>query len=240
MTLHLTHVCPRLLNLHSDVGNIIALRKRCEWRGIKLVVNAYHGDGALDLSTTDLCYIGGGSVREGALAANMLHTYADDIRAYVEGNGVLLAVCGGFPLLGRYYLTGDQRVNGLGVLDMYTEWDNRRLVGDTVLRSRLCDIPVTGFVNHNGRTYTDAEPFGVVERGYGNRDESDAEGVLYKNLIGTYLHGPLLPKNPQLTDHIIAAAARRREPGFALPALDDGVERTANAYIVNGKEVRDN
>ena len=153
-------------------------------------------------------------------------------RDYVENNGVVIAVCGGYQLLGKYYQTDAGRIEGLSLLDIYTEQGEGRMIGNIILRSELSDIPVVGFENHGGRTYINGcRPFGRVLYGGGNDGKSGFEGVVYKNVIGTYLHGPLLPKNSRICDWLIEKALRRKYGPVRLTELDDRLERLANAYI---------
>ena len=159
----------------------------------------------------------------------------DDFKAYVEDGGVVLAVCGGYQLLGKYYKTNKKTIEGLSILDITTEWQPERLIRNIVLNSPLFEQPVVGFENHGGRTYIgDHTPFGKVFYGLGNTGKSGYEGVIYKNVIATYLHGPLLPKNPALCDYILTNAIKRKNPDFkGLGGLEDTLEDMANQYIVN-------
>ena len=169
------------------------------------------------------------------LVCEKLKAIQKDFKAYVEDNGVVIAVCGGYQLLGNYYKTEEGTIEGLHLVDLYTEQGEGRLIDNIVIQSELFDLPVVGFENHGGRTYiNDNQPFGKVLYGSGNTGESGYEGVVYKNVIGTYLHGPLLPKNPQVCDWLIQRALERKygevEP---LAPLDDSWELEANAYIRN-------
>ena len=148
---------------------------------------------------------------------------------------MVLAVCGGYQLLGNYYQTDEGRMEGLHLVDLYTEQKPGRLINNIVLKSDLFDMPVVGFENHGGRTEIGSnQPFGKVLYGSGNNGESGYEGIIYKNVIGTYLHGPLLPKNPQVCDWLIQRALERKYKNkIILEPLDDTQEREANDYIVN-------
>ena len=147
---------------------------------------------------------------------------------------MLVAVCGGYQLLGRYYKLEDETIEGLSILDIYTEQGKGRLIGNIVLEADFLDQRIVGFENHGGRTYIGSyKSLGRVLSGYGNEEKSGAEGVVYKNVIATYLHGPLLPKNPALCDHILTAALRRKYAEFkGLTPLNDELENKANNYIV--------
>lgn len=146
---------------------------------------------------------------------------------------MLLAVCGGYQLLGNYYRTKEETIEGLGILDIYTEWGQKRLVHDIVLDSPLFARPIVGFENHGGRTYINGHtPFGKVRHGYGNTGTSGYEGVMFKHIIATYLHGPLLPKNPDVCDYLLSLAIKQKYGGNAgLPPLPDNLEHMANDSI---------
>lgn len=234
MKLTIGHLYPDLLNLYGDRGNIACLMKRCAWRGIEARTICYESEDRVDFGTLDIVLLGGGSDREQMLVCEKLKKIRQDFQAYVEGNGVVLAVCGGYQLLGSYYKTKDGLIKGLELVDLYTEQGDSRLIDNIVLDSPLCEMPVVGFENHGGRTYIGKNrPFGKVLYGSGNDGKSGYEGVLYKNVVGTYLHGPLLPKNPQLADHLIRKALERRYGPVTLAPLDDAQEQAANTYMVN-------
>ena len=195
------HLYPDLLNLYGDRGNIACMMQRCLWRGIGAETIEFNTGDAIDFSKLDIVLLGGGSDREQAIVCKNLLEIQKDFKDYVEDHGVVIAVCGGYQLLGKYYKTDEGMIEGLHLVDMYTEQGEGRLIDNIVLKSSLTDMPVVGFENHGGRTYIgDNEPFGEVLYGHGNDGTSGYEGVVYKNVIGTYLHGPLLPKNPEVCD----------------------------------------
>lgn len=235
MKLTIGHLYPDMLNLYGDRGNIQCFQKRLEWRGIETELKLFRSGEQIDFSQLDVILLGGGSDREQELVCQYLKETKQEFRDYVEDGGVVLAVCGGYQLLGTYYKTEQTTIEGLGILDIYTEWQPKRLIGDIVLNSPLFSEPVVGFENHGGRTYIgDCEPLGEVLSGYGNTGVSGQEGVLYKNIIGTYLHGPLLPKNPQVCDLLLKRALERKYgEGIELQELEDELEHQANVYIVN-------
>ena len=224
MKITIGHLYPDLLNLYGDRGNIQCMRKRCEWRGIEAAVREFQLSDPIDFAKLDIVLLGGGSDREEMLVCERLKTIQKDFKAYVEDNGVVIAVCGGYQLLGHYYDTDDGRIEGLSLVDLYTEQGSPRLISNIV---------IVGFENHGGRTYIgDNQPLGKVRFGYGNNGKDGAEGILYKNVVGTYLHGPLLPKNPQVCDHLIGNALERKYGKSELAPLDDSQELEANRYIV--------
>lgn len=236
MKLTILHLYPDLLNLYGDRGNIECLRKRLVWRGIDAEVRTYTCESSgFDLSDVDIVFIGGGSDREQKIVCHRLLEHKDEIRNYVEDNGVLVAVCGGYQLLGKYYKLENETIEGLDILNIYTEQGKKRLIGNIVLENDFLNQKIVGFENHGGRTYIgNHTPLGRVVYGYGNDEKSGVEGVVYKNVVATYLHGPLLPKNPALCDYILTNAIKRKNPDFkGLGGLEDTLEDMANQYIVN-------
>lgn len=233
MKLIIGHLYPDLLNLYGDRGNIQCFVKRLQWRGMEAEVIPFASGSRIDFDSLDLVLLGGGSDREQELSCEYLKAERKQFQAWVEKGGVLLAVCGGYQLLGKYYRTEKTTIEGLGILDIYTEWKPQRLVGNIILDSPLFHHPVVGFENHGGRTIIGKHiPFGKVRYGYGNTGESGCEGVIYKNVIATYLHGPLLPKNPGVCDYLLERALKRRYgEDTVLQALPDELEHMGNAYI---------
>ncbi len=235
--LKILHLYPDLLNLYGDRGNIVCLVKRLEWRGMEAEVVKYTRNNTEppNLSDADIVFIGGGSDRDQKIACRSLLKCKRELKNYVEDGGVTVAVCGGYQLLGKYYRLGDETIEGLDILDIYTERGENRLVGNVVLKSDIVPGKIVGFENHGGRTYIGSHtPLGKVIYGFGNDDSSGYEGVAYKNVIATYLHGPLLPKNPLLCDYVLTNAIKRKDPNFScLPPLDDAMESAANKYIAD-------
>lgn len=235
MKLTIGHLYPDLLNLYGDRGNIQCLMKRCLWRGIEAETVSFELDDKIDFSNLDIVLLGGGSDREQMLVCEKLKEIQKDFKEYVEQDGVVIAICGGYQLLGNYYNTEKGKMEGLSLVDMYTEQGENRLIDNIVLQSELFDMPIVGFENHGGRTFIgENSPLGKVLYGSGNDGKSGYEGVVYKNIIGTYLHGPLLPKNPQLADELILRALRKKYgKDVTLASLDDSQEKAANDYIYN-------
>lgn len=235
--LNIIHLYPDLLNLYGDKGNLACLEKRLTWRGIGAQIQSCTGsDAQIDLDSADILFLGGGSDREQELVCGFLQEKREALRQYVESGGVLIAVCGGYQLLGEYYQTASgKKIQGLNILDIRTYAGKDRLIGNIVLKSELFDRPIVGFENHGGRTEIGKHtPLGKVVYGRGNTGESGYEGILYKNTIGTYLHGPLFPKNPQLCDYLLTCALKRKYPDFpGLSPLDDALENQANQYIAD-------
>ena len=239
--LNIVHLFPDLLNLYGDRGNIECLRMRCQWRGIDAQVTEFNLDDHISLADADIVLLGGGSDREQKIVCTRLQKMKPELHDYVEDGGSVIAVCGGYQLLGHYYDTPDGRMEGLSLLDIYTEHGAPRLISNVVLRNETLpeELPyeIVGFENHGGRTYIgNHTPFGKVVYGHGNNGKDAHEGVLYKNVIGTYLHVPLLPKNPHVCDLLLRRALERKY-GEAVAAeamypLDDSLEKAANQAIV--------
>lgn len=240
----IAHMLPDLLNLYGDGGNVRILEQRLRWRGIPVEVRRIQHGEAVDFSQVDLVFMGGGPDREQKLASEQLLAMRDELAVYVEGDGPLLAICGGYQILGRQWLWGNELVPGLGLIDMETRRPGTsadRLIDNMVLESPLATHPVVGYENHAGRTYLGegVEGFGrvVSSCGHGNNDDDRVEGARYKNVVGTYSHGPLLSKNPEVADWLLARALERRAERTGTPAadlapLDDGAELAANASMV--------
>jgi lipid II isoglutaminyl synthase (glutamine-hydrolysing) len=226
---------PEQMNIYADRGNILFLQRRCEWRGIEFI-NIASGPGEpVDPGSFDLIYMGGGQDRDQRLVAqDMLDAKREGIAAALSDGAALLAVCGGYQLLGHSYQLGDERIAGLGIADLETVRDEGpRLIGNVAIEADVGSGPrvLAGFENHGGRTHLGpgARPLGRVISGHGNNGRDGQEGVRDGRLIGTYLHGPLLPKNAWLADHLIAQAIAHRtgsEP--ELEPLDDRFEDAAH------------
>jgi lipid II isoglutaminyl synthase (glutamine-hydrolysing) len=234
MELRLLALYPEQMNIYADRGNILFLRRRCEWRGIELSYAAAGPGEGFDPGGHDLLYLGGGQDRDQrAVAVDMVAGKREPIAAAVEDGAVMLAVCGGYQLLGHSYQLGEERLPGLGLVDLETVREpGPRLIGNVAIEVDLGDgaRTVAGFENHGGRTYLGdgAEPLGRVVSGFGNNGRDGLEGVRRGNLIGTYLHGPLLPKNAWLADRLISWALERRYGSIPpLDPLDDSLELAA-------------
>lgn len=232
MELKIGHLYPDLLNLYGDRGNIQCMVKRCQWRGIGASVKEFQLGDKIDFSQLDIVLLGGGSDREQRIVCEKLKTIRKDFQSYVEDMGVVLAVCGGYQLLGHYYDTDQGRIEGLSLADLYTEQGSPRLISNIIIENDNFEMPFVGFENHGGRTYTgDLKPLGKVLFGCGNNGKDGQEGILYKNIVGTYLHGPLLPKNPHLCDYLLKNALMRKYGQAELSPLEDREEKEANLYI---------
>jgi lipid II isoglutaminyl synthase (glutamine-hydrolysing) len=230
MKLRVCSLYPELMNIYADRGNMQLLRARCEWRGIGFeLAGATLGEG-VDPDAHDLFYMGGGQDRDQALCAqDMVETKKDALHAAAERGAVVLAVCGGYQLLGHEYEMEGERLPGIGLVDLRTVREpGPRLIGNCAIEADLGDGErvIAGFENHGGRTYLGSgeQPLGRVLKGNGNNGRDGHEGVRRGNVIGTYLHGPLLPKNAWLADRLIELALDTRLD----PLPDDSLEQAAH------------
>lgn len=219
---------PDLMNIYADRGNLIVLERRCAWRGIRFQLSASSLGEPLRAEDHDLFYIGGGQDRDQRLCAqDLIDTKRDALHAAAARGAVVLGVCGGYQLLGHSYTLGQDQIPGVGLLDVRTvREDGPRLIGNVAIEVSLDDDPrvLAGFENHGGRTYLGErqQPLGRVLKGHGNDGRSGLEGARSANTIGTYLHGPLLPKNVWFADWLIARALGIDASGLA--PLDDAIE----------------
>jgi CobQ-like glutamine amidotransferase family enzyme len=229
-TLRVCSLYPELMNIYADRGNIAVLRARCEWRGLGFEHSGVTVGDELDPESADLFYMGGGQDRDQALVArDMAETKRDALHAAAARGAVILAVCGGYQLLGHGYQLGDEELPGVGLVDLRTvREEGERLIGNCAIEADLGTGPrvIAGFENHGGRTYLgeSEQPLGRVLRGHGNNGKDGFEGIRREKIIGTYLHGPLLPKNVWLADRLIELAL-----GLELQPLDDRMEDAAHA-----------
>ncbi len=237
MELRVAHLYPDVMNIYGDRGNVIALRYRCEARAIGFSLTEVSVGDPFDPADFDLILIGGGQDREQRRIADDLVARGKGIKAAVDDGLPVLAVCGGFQLFGHRYVDHDGGIiPGIGVFDLETRHPGPvadRCIGDVVLETPLGDV--VGFENHGGRTYLaeGQEAFGKVRKGFGNNAEDGAEGARYRNAIGTYLHGSLLPKNPAIADELILKGLQRRYgTDVVLAPLDDAVEGAAHERAV--------
>lgn len=234
MELKICHIYPDVMNLYGDRGNILCMKRRLEWRGIGVRLLRLPIGERAELAGCDLCFIGGGQDFEQQVLLEDLHRGKDrEIRAAVEDGLPFLAICGGYQMLGQYYETYDgQRCDFIGALDLYTVGSKKRMIGNYKFQClpEAGGSLVVGFENHSGKTRLGggAQPLGKVLAGFGNNGEDGFEGVHYKNVFGTYSHGPLLPKNPAFCDHLLLTALRRKYGAAELEPLDDAAETLAH------------
>lgn len=220
---------PDLLDLYSDRGNVIILEKRAAWRGLNVTVDQISLGHEPKLRDYDILLMGGGMDREQGIVASDLQKRRDNLADAVDKGTVVIGICGGYQLLGNYFETnGGQRIPGLGLLDIETVGANTRMVGNVVAEMDIDGEKTTlyGYENHSGRTVLGPNvlPMMKVVKGFGNDGSSGYEGVRQGTIFGTYLHGPLLAKNPKLADYMITLALRRQDLSFKLDALNDDLE----------------
>jgi CobQ-like glutamine amidotransferase family enzyme len=253
--LRIAHLYPEQMNIYGDRGNILALSRRCAWRGIDVDLLPVGVGMEVDWSEVDIAFFGGGQDSGQALIAEdfVVH-HGPVLRTAIDAGLVLLSICGGYQLLGHYFLTHTgEKLPGVGALDIYTVGGDVRLIGNIVVdvgdggwglgdRHSPSPIPhppsplrLVGFENHSGRTYlgSGARQLGRVLAGHGNNGEDGSEGAIYRNAFGCYMHGSLLPKNPQFADHLIGLALERRYgPAATLAPLHDDLELAAQRTMV--------
>ncbi|MBR3694413.1 MAG: glutamine amidotransferase [Erysipelotrichales bacterium] len=226
---------PDIMDLYGDRGNIQVFEKRCEWRGIPLdVIKCSIGD-SVDLSEVDILFMGGGADREQGVMYQDLISRKEDIKKAMDDGMVCLLICGGYQLFGKYYEDADgKRLEGLGIFEYYTVADGRtRSIGNIAVECE-CDgetIQVVGFENHGGQTYEVSKPWGKVLFGHGN-EKNGYEGYYDGKTLGTYMHGPLLPKNPKIADHFIKMALARQGITEELAPVNDELSNAAREHML--------
>lgn len=233
------HLYPELLNLYGDRGNVLVLARRAMWRGIEAEVQGVTLGDTLRPEDFDIFFLGGGPDQSQSAVAKDFQAKGEALRRATEMGKVLLTICGGYQLLGRYYRTrSGEEIPGTGLFDAYTEAGAKRLRGNVAITMPGLAAgapPVVGFENHSGRTFLAdrGAAAGRVIFGFGNNGEDGTEGCRVKNAFGTYLHGPLLAKNPHLADYLLALAVEQRgEEPFVLGRLNDALELAANRAVV--------
>ena len=234
MELKICHMYPDVLNLYGDRGNVMCMTRRLEWRGIDATVTKLPIGDSRSLAGFDLVFIGGGQDFEQQVLLSDLHRGKDmEIKFAIEDGVTFLTICGGYQMLGSFYETFDgKRCDFIGALDLYTKGSAKRMIGNYKFQCSPSagGSVVVGFENHSGKTWlgSGVEPLGKILSGFGNNGEDGTEGAHYKNVFGTYSHGPLLPKNPELCDLILKTALERKYGSVELIPLDDSAELLAH------------
>lgn len=242
-SLRLCHLYPDLLNLYGDRGNILALLRRSQGRGLDLSIESVSMDEHFDADRYDIVFLGGGQdAEQNIIRRDFVEKKGDDIRNAVEKNKVFLCICGGYQMMGHYYEEHDgTRIDCLGVIDVHTVGKKNRFIGDTVYESALLpESPILyGFENHSGRTYLGkgVNPLARVVEGAGNNGEDGTEGAVYRNVYCTYSHGSFLPKNPSMTDYLLRKAHEAKYgEDTHLSFLDTKIEDVARTAIQSCKK----
>ena len=254
--LNICHLYPDLMDTYGDMGNIITIKKRCEWRGIETNITNVNVNNPLTTHHFDFYFFGGGQDKAQKTVAKNLHKIAQQLRKAIDKGAVLLSICGGYQLLQNYFKTkGGKKLEGLGIFDAHTIGSDDRMIQNSLielnhdLKSAVSNIYSTnlqahkptspqtyliGFENHSGKTYLgkNVKPLGTVIKGAGNNGEDKTEGAIFKNAFGCYLHGSLLPKNPHFADYLISKALERRYGIVKLKLLDDTIEWQAHKQAI--------
>lgn len=236
MEIKLAHLYPDILNLSADKGNILALRQRCEKRGITFSEKAYGPEDKIDFENTDIILIGGGCEKDKVTVANKLLEIKDEIDKYINDGGIILAVASSYPVIGKEFESEGQIYQGLSLVNISTFYDRKRKTGNVVLKSDTLNHTIVAFENHNDKTtYNDnITPLGEVIYG---ANKGQKEGVLTENIVATHLHGPILPKNPTLTDYIITQVLRKYNVNDKLQKIDSEFEENAHNYILKALKI---
>lgn len=243
MKLTVGYLYSDLMNIYGDTGNIIALQKRCEWRGIEVQVKKISIGDRIKKGEVDLFFFGGGQDQQQILVAEDLHKSGKGkvIKSEVERGVPLLSICGGYQLLGEYYQPFDApKLNGVGLFPAYTVASTDRMIRNIIIeisnfKFTISNLQLVGFENHSGKTYLKegGTPLGKVIKGFGNNGQDQTEGCIYKNAIGCYMHGSLLPKNPQLADWLIQNALETKYgKDIYLEPIDDSLEEAAHKAVI--------
>lgn len=235
MIIRIAHLYPDMLNLYGDRGNIIALTERMKARQIDVHTDAITMGKSFNADDYDILFIGGGQDFEQDVLLDDLKKGKDaEVNKAIHNGTVMLAICGGYQMLGKYYKTYDGKMlEYMGALDFYTEGKEERMIGNYAYKTKE-GIEVVGFENHSGRTYLGkgVEPLGKMIKGFGNNGEDGTEGVRFQNTFGTYSHGPVLPKNPDFADLLISKAIENKYGKSDLAPLDDSLEAKARAQVM--------
>jgi CobQ-like glutamine amidotransferase family enzyme len=235
MELKVINVYPDILNLYGDIGNLICIKQRCIWRGIDLKIENLTVDKELAIEEADMILIGGGSDNDQDIVSRHLLKQKKDLENFIDNEKVILAICGSYQMFGNTYINEDnEKIPSLEIFDIETQHQRNRLTGNIIIENNLDLKPkeIIGFENHGGRTYHNYTPLGYVKLGYGNNEEEKSEGMIYKNFIASYLHGPILPKNPHLADYMILNALKNKYDIKSLDKIDDTIEINAHNTVI--------
>lgn len=231
MEIKLAHLYPDILNLSADKGNILAIRQRCEKRGISFLTKTYGIDDEIDFENTNIILIGGGCEKDKITVSKKLMEMKEKIDKYIADGGLIIAVASSYPIIGKEFEAEGEIHKGLSLVDMTTTYDRKRKTGNVVLKSHTLNHTIVAFENHNDKTTFGEGVMPLGEVIYG-ANKGQMEGVITENIVATHLHGPILPKNPLLTDYIIAQALKNNGESSELTHIDSHFEENAHNYIL--------
>lgn len=240
LVLNIAHLYPKLLNTYGDLGNILTIKKRCEWRGIDVVIDSIDIGESIDVNKYDFYFLGGGQDQHQVIVAKELQKHKTLLQDAKDSESVILAICGGYQLLGHYYQPNQgAEIPGISLLDVYTTASDSRFIGNV---TEVCELleqaTLVGFENHCGSTYIQdgAKPLAKILVGNGNNGVDKTEGAYSKNVFGTYLHGSFLPKNVHFADYLISLALKKRYGAdVVLTKLNDEIENRLHETLVSKK-----
>lgn len=240
LKLTIAHLYPKLLNIYGDFGNVLALKRRCEYRNIDCEVVSVNVGDEIDIEKNDIYFIGGGQDKQQIEVSEEMQNRKEVLTQAAKDGRVFLAICGGYQLLGKYYQPHDgEKLLGIGVLDAYTVAGDTRFIGNVTAETDFLEPKtLVGFENHAGLTYLEegTVPLAKVVVGNGNNSKDGGEGARKNNVFGTYLHGSVLPKNPHFTDYLIKTALEvKYQKPIELEKLDDTIEMNAHNDLINKK-----
>lgn len=240
LKLSICHIYPKLLNIYGDFGNVLTLKKRCEFREIDAEIHEFNIGDSLDISKYDLYFIGGGQDKQQVEVSYELKKHEEAFKEASLNNAVFLAICGGYQLFGKYYQPHNgERLEGINILDAYTVAGDTRFIGNVTAETNFLEPnTLVGFENHSGLTYLEegTMPLAKIVVGNGNNGTDKFEGARKNNVFGTYLHGSLLPKNPHFADYLIKLALENRyKEDITLRKLDDKLELKAHNDLIGKK-----
>lgn len=227
-SLTIVHLYADEMNIYGDRGNILTLVKRLNWRGYEAVVKEIGVGDTFDLGKADIIFAGGGQDRGQVAVGKDLQKRADQIRKAVEAGMPVLTICGTYQLFGRRFITLEgEEIPGIGIFDTETIGSRKRMIGNIVINTTIGEL--VGFENHSGKTQLRSvkQSFGTVLKGFGNNGDDKTEGAQVNNAYGTYLHGPILPKNPVFADHLLLTALKNKYGIERLVPIDDTLELKA-------------
>ncbi|MEG0313637.1 MAG: glutamine amidotransferase [Erysipelotrichaceae bacterium] len=244
MKLKICWLYPTIMDLYGDSGNMLVIKQRCIKRNIDVEITKVDLNEPADLSSFDLIFLGGGADKEQTIIKDDLLSRKESILAAIKANCFFFLVCGGYQMFGKYYIdANNNKIQGLNILDYYTEasTNHQRCIGNIAIKVNFDNTTYTllGFENHGGQTLGVTNPLGKVIKGFGNNVESGFEGYLDNNIFATYMHGPLLPKNPEAADYIIKHALMKNNPSITLDPLDDNLSSLAKSNLYSRWSIND-